>query len=133
MKNIIERIDGFLNEKNDLKMYIIGTTFWVAYDEGSGTAVPLNNKTYFTDKQGDDNFEPLLTKQVLKATKYIKPIKKIGNSSLYELPYYKNGDKNLDIWGGETKPNKMYVLVAVGSINVCTLFKSKNEALAFMK
>lgn len=73
--------------------------------------------------------------KIVKATSKIKPIKSTDTSKLFEIPVYGNEKGTYDIWGGDVKPSEMYYMIVnvSGELAVVNVFKSKNEALSWIK
>ena len=87
-----------LEAKDDTKLLSVDDTIWFTYGPNSGIAVPLKNKSYLTDKKGDDNFDNNLVSKMLKFAKTNKPIKEKGNLKLYPIPVYSgNNAQEYDI------------------------------------
>ena len=130
-----------LQESRKSKIFIIDGSLWVAYSEGSGISIPMGNKTYFTNKKGDSNFDNNLMIKLIEFANTTKPVKSKGNSKLYNLPIYSKVFKgnntssvadqgNLDIWGGDQTPERMGAIIIDTNdrISVATIFKTKKEA-----
>lgn len=123
------------------KVYMVKNTLWIAYGAGSGSAIPIGKKTYFTDKKGDANYDLMLINKLKKFAKEAKTSKVAdkGNSILFKLPVYDlmNSQTSYDIWGGETKPDKRYkkhfIIDTNAKITVVTLFDTKIEALHWLR
>jgi hypothetical protein len=129
------RLNNFLNEAFQDKVFIHSDTLWYSYSPGSGTTAIIKNRKYLTDKTGDKNFNDIV-RHLVKYSNGNKPLKSKGNSKIFEIPFYNNAIFNyskFDIWGGDIKPSKkVYMIVNTGSINVINFFDSKNEALAWI-
>ena len=135
------KFKNFLNEKTEDKVIYVQGELWVTYGQGSGQTAQIPDiKKYLTDKQGDKNFDSLVSKLV-KFSRETKPMKSKstkgikGESRLYELPVYplaRSG--SYDIWGGDIKPIKMYYIVIYDSvISVVNIFDNKTEATNWLK
>jgi len=125
----------YINEQGDRKLLISDNTIWFTYAPNSGIALPMANKTYLTDKNGDSNYYPNILSKMVDFAKTARPIKEKKNLKLYSIPVYKGNEASeYDIWGGSTKPIKeKFVILSTGKINVLTIFGSKKEALNWIK
>jgi hypothetical protein len=129
--------DYFLKESTSEVVYYnkASKELWVSYGQGSGTTAQLPDlKSFLTNKKDDKHYDSLVDK-IVKATSKIKPIKSTGTSKLFEIPVYGNEKGTYSIWGGDVKPSEMYYMVVdvSGELAVVNVFKSKNEALSWIK
>lgn len=123
----------------DNQVYFVDKELWVAYDQGSGQTEYMQTLKYLTNKQSDKNFSVLVDK-IVKWAESRKPIKSAGNSSLFQIAVYtqSNVDKpfrKYDCFGGDISPiSSIYMIVDVNeTINVINFFKSRNEAMSWLK
>jgi len=131
------KFKDFLTESKSDKVIYVENELWVTYDQGSGMTAYLPDITkYLTDKGDDKNFDSLVPR-LSKFAKANKPMKqnKSKTVKMFEVPTYphiRNG--RYDIWGGDVKPNgKIYMIITEEKNTIVNLFKSKNEASAWMR
>ena len=140
-KSMYRKITGeSINEASGKeKVYVQNGLLWISNSTGSGSTTRLRGRGYFTDSKGDKNYDSDAKEFAIWATKN-KPIKRKKTSSgsvvsLFGIPEYIKGidDKDMDIWGGDTKPNKrLHMVVSSGKINVIIVFDNKSEAMSWI-
>ena len=129
----------FTESKLKYEIYYVKGELWTAYGQGSGSVVqlPFLNKYLNSDPSDEGHYESDVDR-IVKSVKGLKPIKKKGNTSLYEIPEYPilTGEygKSYDIWGGTIKPiGKIYMVITEEKSTIINFFEKKNEALAWMR
>jgi len=136
LRKIIEEEIKILNETSKTVLYLLNGYFWLSYSPGSGTTLRIRGRGYITDKSSDKNYDDGVS-GIVKWSKTEKPIKKTKTQSLYKIPEYEKhvtDATNMDIWGGEVKPNKWYyVVITYGKFNIINIFDNKSEAIAWVK
>lgn len=126
--------DSLINEKVKYdKVYIDSyNTLWVTYSSGSGRTIPnISNKSYMTNKAGDKNYNSA-SDIIFEWSQQNKPLKKAGNSKLFELGVY---DRYKDPYKGDSPSKKFYMVVDKNEkgLVVITFFKTKNESMNWIK
>lgn len=118
--------------ENSNKLYFVGKTLWLAYDESSGfTSQVFHDTSYLTNKPSDKNYDAIVN----MINKSISSLKTKENSNYYflEVPFYTE-DSELDIWGGSRKPKQViYMTLNKSGTLALTIFKSKSEANSWFK
>ena len=135
------KLRSLIMEAKQPQVFVQNGLLWLAWGEGSGQTVKIERKGFITDKSGHKNYSAVVT-GVAKWAKRAKPIKKKKNKDgstlfLFKIPSYSKGKSydqtNLDIWGGDEKPEKiLYLLVSIGKANVMSVFHSKGEAMSWI-
>ena len=115
----------YLNESQD-KVFVSGKELWVAYAEGSGT-VSQYKGTYISSNK-DSNFD-INTSKISTWAEKEKPLKQNDNKKLFELLIFDVGKSPYN-----DKPKSTeYMVVTDEKSTVINFFKSKKEALAWLK
>jgi len=124
-----------LFESKDYVLYNTDTKeLWVTYGQGSGITTYLPDITkYLTDKRGEryDSIVP----RILRWAKLNKPMKKVKNTMMFEIPMYRSTKSGTyDIHGGDLEPvSKMYMIITQEKDTIINFFNNKNEATTWMK
>ena len=127
---------NFVNEAKEHQVYFCSNELWISSGQGSGMTSQFPKiERFITNKSGDKTYDSNVDRLV-KWSKVEKPFKKQANSKMYEISEYPltRMGQTYDIWGGDVKPiGKLYLIIDTGTISVVNLFKSKNEATAWLK
>jgi len=124
-------------EKHSPKSY----QFWFSWSPNSGKSsyMDMIKPPYKTNKSGDSNFDGDVDEIVSDWSSQNKPVKKIGDTSIFKIPVYQyephSTARRLEVWGGDIKPIE-YVYMSVDSnktITVIGFFKTLKEAVVFKK
>lgn len=132
-------------ESLDTKVYILDKTLWFSWSMGSGrTVFPIyanrNTLKNFTNNPKGKNLGMITSESHIEdwmnwAYK-TKPLKRIGDISLYVIPRYYNDFYMEDwtIYGGTKKPDELvYVVINTEESYVyISLFNNKKEAIYWM-
>jgi len=129
------KLKELMNEGKDA-VYIQGDTLWWSYSPGSGLAVPLRGKTFFTNNSADKGHFDVIVEKIMKWAKTAKPLKqnRKRGSTLYKIPNYIKHERmtsDLSVWGGDVQPQKAAYLVIIKDTTGRTLvniFNKKQEA-----
>lgn len=108
---------------------------WHSYGQGSGQTAQLPSITKYLNSDNSDksHYDSLVDKIVSKPISN-KVLKKVQNVVLYELPVYETTKGTYDIFGGDVKSIKTYYMtITKEKSNIINFFKSKNEAMNWIK
>ena len=132
----MKKFSEFIVEKELEKVIYVNGEIWVTYGQGSGqTALRPDLKKFMSDDNSDKEHFDSLAGKILEVSKSMKPIKKGGNSKMFEMPEYPSARYGkYDIWGGDIKPiKKLYFVITEEKNIIINFFENKNEAVNWVK
>lgn len=144
MKNI-QSFEEFINESlnSTSKVFIQQNSLWISYQPNSGSTTQIKGnpdefRGYFTNDEKDGEHYDNDVNALIEWSASNKPEVKKSNYVVHKIPCwwgYKD-HHDLSIWGGDIKP-EYYVWLSIttmkNGISLVGLFKTKQQALAFLK
>lgn len=145
MKNI-QSYDEFILESSFIaksNVFIQQNTLWVAHRPNSGNTTQIKGdpdkfRGYWSSDQNDTKHYAYNAANIADWSNWNKPVSTGKNWKLYKISAwwgYKD-QIELDIWGGDNKPDYFIWLGVVKMQNgesLIHLFSTKREALGFLK
>ena len=109
-----------------------------SYNRNSGFDTVIKNKKACLSNIHKDNSYNGIVNDIVKFY-HAKPIRVGNDSKLYKIPFYNKlgccfDGRNLDIWGGDIKPDSyLYIVIYKGSYTLLNIFDSFKEAEYWVK